>query len=136
MCFNIMLPIFKKNLDLNIFLMFQKEKSSRTLALQHFDTFYKPIYGAQWPGIRSALLTTPKCSALVNNFYLPDDKDKANDLMVDIISSGADNIFDLVQNTEIRQEELKNQKQLQDVIMSTTQLQNDSAMGEYNMTQR
>ncbi|PSN46828.1 5-methylcytosine rRNA methyltransferase NSUN4 [Blattella germanica] len=37
-------------------------------ALEHFDDFYKTVYGTRWPSIRLALLSPHKYCAVVNNF--------------------------------------------------------------------
>lgn len=37
-------------------------------ALEHFDDFYKSVFGDKWPSIRVALLSPQKYVALVNNF--------------------------------------------------------------------
>ena len=47
---------------------FQNAKTGCDLALEHFDTFYRPMYGDLWPSIRISLLTTKKPAAVVNNF--------------------------------------------------------------------
>lgn len=46
----------------------EKKKTSIDRALEHFDDFYKSVYGVSWPGIRAALLTENKYAALVNNY--------------------------------------------------------------------
>lgn len=45
-----------------------KKKTSIDRALEHFDDFYRSVYGPRWPGIRASLLTENKFAALVNNF--------------------------------------------------------------------
>ncbi|XP_033739904.1 5-methylcytosine rRNA methyltransferase NSUN4-like [Pecten maximus] len=45
-----------------------RELSGTDKALEHFDLFYKPVYGEVWPSIRISLLTTQKYCALINNF--------------------------------------------------------------------
>lgn len=37
-------------------------------ALEHFDDFYKSVFGPKWPGIRASLLTENKFVAIVNNY--------------------------------------------------------------------
>lgn len=37
-------------------------------ALEHFDDFYRSVFGPKWQGIRAALLTEHKHAAIVNNF--------------------------------------------------------------------
>lgn len=37
-------------------------------ALEHFDDFYKSVFGPKWPGIRAAMLTENKFAAIVNNY--------------------------------------------------------------------
>lgn len=36
--------------------------------LEHFDDFYKSVFGPKWPGIRASLLTEHKFAAIVNNY--------------------------------------------------------------------
>lgn len=43
------------------------KKTSIHRALEHFDDFYKSVYGPAWPGIRASLLTENKFAAIVNN---------------------------------------------------------------------
>lgn len=46
-----------------------KKSTSIDRALEHFDDFYKSVYGAsRWPSIRAALLSENKFAALVNNY--------------------------------------------------------------------
>ncbi|XP_063244298.1 5-methylcytosine rRNA methyltransferase NSUN4 [Bacillus rossius redtenbacheri] len=45
-----------------------KKKFPKDKALEHFDDFYKTVYGKKWPSIRLALLSPHKYCALVNNF--------------------------------------------------------------------
>lgn len=45
-----------------------KKVSSIDRALEHFDDFYKSVYGPLWPGIRASLLSENKFAALVNNY--------------------------------------------------------------------
>ena len=44
------------------------EKTSCDLALEHFDTFYRPMFGDLWPTIRISLLTTKKMCAVLNSY--------------------------------------------------------------------
>ncbi|XP_076466488.1 5-cytosine rRNA methyltransferase NSUN4-like isoform X2 [Babylonia areolata] len=37
------------------------------LALEHFDAFYKSMFGSQWPSVRISLLSLPKYAAIINN---------------------------------------------------------------------
>ncbi|KAH3734511.1 5-methylcytosine rRNA methyltransferase NSUN4-like [Dreissena polymorpha] len=37
-------------------------------ALEHFDLYYKPVFGKLWPSIRISLLTAKKSSVVINNF--------------------------------------------------------------------
>lgn len=41
---------------------------AKNRALEHFDDFYKSVFGPKWPRIRAALLTEHKFAAIVNNF--------------------------------------------------------------------
>ncbi|XP_067003144.2 5-methylcytosine rRNA methyltransferase NSUN4 isoform X2 [Anabrus simplex] len=45
-----------------------KKKFPKDKALEHFDDFYKNVYGPKWPSIRLALLSPHKYCAIVNNF--------------------------------------------------------------------
>lgn len=66
-------------------------------ALEHFDDFYKSVFGPKWPGIRASLLTEHKYAAIVNNYG---DADATKQ---DLELSGAINIrkvFDLFYDTE------------------------------------
>lgn len=36
--------------------------------MEHFDDFYKSVFGPKWPGIRASLLTENKFAAIVNNY--------------------------------------------------------------------
>lgn len=45
-----------------------KKKTSIDRALEHFDDFYKSVFGPAWPGIRASLLTENKFAAVVNNY--------------------------------------------------------------------
>lgn len=45
-----------------------KKRTSIDRALEHFDDFYKSVYGPKWGGIRASLLTEHKYAALVNNY--------------------------------------------------------------------
>ncbi|KAK7107489.1 5-methylcytosine rRNA methyltransferase NSUN4-like [Littorina saxatilis] len=42
-------------------------KTNCELALDHFDAFYKPLFGRQWPSIRVSLLSLNKYAAIINN---------------------------------------------------------------------
>ncbi|XP_069140392.1 5-methylcytosine rRNA methyltransferase NSUN4-like [Argopecten irradians] len=58
-----------------------RELSGTDKALEHFDLFYKPVFGDVWPSIRISLLTTQKYCALVNNFVNTEDAiDRLTDL--------------------------------------------------------
>jgi hypothetical protein len=59
------------------------EKTPSMLALDHFDEFYKKIFGQEWPSIRLALLSKSKFCALVSNFT-----DKVHIKFCTILSSG------------------------------------------------
>ena len=49
-------------------IFFQNPKTGCDLALEHFDTFYRPVYGNLWPSVRISLLTTKKTAAVLNNY--------------------------------------------------------------------
>ena len=46
--------------------MHEKRLTNCHQALGHFDAFYKPVYGHDWPSIRVSLLSLPKHCAVVN----------------------------------------------------------------------
>ena len=59
-------------INFNFVLLQAKMQGNRKytdIALQHFDMFYKPVYGKLWPSIRVALLTTSKYCALLNSHH-------------------------------------------------------------------
>jgi hypothetical protein len=45
-----------------------KKKYPVNRALEHFDDFYKAVFGSRWPSIRLALLSPRKYCAVINNF--------------------------------------------------------------------
>jgi len=45
-----------------------KKKHPVDRALEHFDDFYKTVFGRRWPSIRLALLSPHKYCAVINNF--------------------------------------------------------------------
>lgn len=45
-----------------------EKKTSSERALEHFDDFYKSVFGPKWPGMRASLLTENKFAAIVNNY--------------------------------------------------------------------
>ncbi|XP_055300250.1 5-methylcytosine rRNA methyltransferase NSUN4 [Sitodiplosis mosellana] len=49
-----------------------KKATSIDRALEHFDDFYKSVYGPRWGGIRASLLCENKFAALVNNHGEPE----------------------------------------------------------------
>lgn len=57
-----------------------KKKTSVVRALEHFDDFYKSVFGPNWPGIRASLLTENKYAALVNNYGNPEETCEAMEL--------------------------------------------------------
>ncbi|RUS90871.1 hypothetical protein EGW08_001378 [Elysia chlorotica] len=44
----------------------EKRLTNCNHALGHFDAFYKPVYGQDWPSVRLSLLSLPKHCAVVN----------------------------------------------------------------------
>lgn len=68
--FRILLTIYIYSFN-HIFLksVLKKRKPSSQKALDHFDDFYKSVYGESWKPIRSALLSDDhKYVAVINNF--------------------------------------------------------------------
>lgn len=45
-----------------------RRQTSIERALDHFDDFYKSVFGRRWPGMRASLLTENKYAAVVNNY--------------------------------------------------------------------
>lgn len=45
-----------------------RKTTSTERALEHFDDFYKSVFGPKWPGIRASLLSENKFAAIVNNY--------------------------------------------------------------------
>lgn len=45
-----------------------QKTTSTERALEHFDDFYKSVFGPTWPGIRASLLSENKFAAIVNNY--------------------------------------------------------------------
>jgi len=45
-----------------------KKKHPVDRTLEHFDDFYKTVFGRRWPSIRLALLSPHKYCAVINNF--------------------------------------------------------------------
>ena len=43
-------------------------KTAMDLAMEHFDFYYKPIFGSRWPSIRLGLLSPNKYICIVNRF--------------------------------------------------------------------
>ncbi|KAK3606741.1 hypothetical protein CHS0354_036540 [Potamilus streckersoni] len=66
--------------------MNRKKKTHTELALNHFDTFYSPVYNKLWPSIRLALLSPQKYGAIVNNFSAD-----ADDIESKLCQTGANN---------------------------------------------
>lgn len=87
-CTNYCLPCFPQATKLN-------EKPNTSLALEHFDTFYKPMYGEMWPSIRVALLSQQKYCALVNNYS---DHEKSCSRLAGL---GARNIINTAHHTGV-----------------------------------
>ncbi|KDR18203.1 5-methylcytosine rRNA methyltransferase NSUN4 isoform X2 [Zootermopsis nevadensis] len=71
-------------------------------ALEHFDDFYKTVFGRRWPSIRLALLSPHKYCAVINNFG---DSDMA---VSDLQNIGAMSMRRLF---ELEKETIKQQKQ-------------------------
>ncbi|XP_069700133.1 5-methylcytosine rRNA methyltransferase NSUN4 [Periplaneta americana] len=77
------------------------KKYSVDRALEHFDDFYKTVYGNRWPSIRLALLSPHKYCAVINNYG---DSDVA---MSDLQNIGALNVRTLI---ELEKENIQNRK--------------------------
>ncbi|CAL1544947.1 unnamed protein product [Lymnaea stagnalis] len=45
-----------------------KKEPNCQLALNNFDAFYRPYYGAEWPSVRISLLSMPKYCAVLNKY--------------------------------------------------------------------
>nr|CAD7597791.1 unnamed protein product [Timema genevievae] len=79
-----------------------KKKFPKDKALQHFDDFYKNVYGEKWPSIRIALLSPHKYCALINNFG------DTQQIMTHLENQGALNIKTLFELEERNIKENKN----------------------------
>ncbi|GFG31356.1 hypothetical protein Cfor_10537, partial [Coptotermes formosanus] len=79
-----------------------KKKHPADRALEHFDDFYKTVFGRRWPSIRLALLSPHKYCAVINNFG---DSDIA---VSDLQNTGALNMRTVF---ELEKENIKNKKQ-------------------------
>jgi hypothetical protein len=49
-------------------------KTPTMIALEHFDFYYGPMFGAQWPSIRLGLISTHKSIAVLNLLSSSADK--------------------------------------------------------------
>lgn len=78
-----------------------KKKYPVDKALEHFDDFYKTVFGRKWPSIRLALLSPHKYCAVINNFG---DSDTA---VSDLQNIGAINMRTLF---ELEKENIKTKK--------------------------
>ncbi|PNF27737.1 hypothetical protein B7P43_G12799 [Cryptotermes secundus] len=78
-----------------------KKKYPVDKALEHFDDFYKTVFGRKWPSIRLALLSPHKYCAVINNFG---DSDT---VVSDLQNIGAMNIRTLF---ELEKENIKTKK--------------------------
>lgn len=67
--------------------MYKPKKTPSDYALDHFDNYYKPVFGSLWPSMRLALLSEQKYCALLNNFAEGDEQ------IAELISTGADNFL-------------------------------------------
>ena len=102
-----------------------KMKPPSSLALQYFDTYYKPVYGPLWPSMRIALLSQQKYCALINNFA---DSDSA---LISLIESGAD---DFVHNVVTRDTNVaENSETIEH--MSSNEAGHDSALEDRDGTE-
>ncbi len=72
------------------------QKSPAEHALSYFDSFHKPVFGAQWPSIRVALLSQQKYCALLNNF-----SEDAQDIAIDLLTEGADDFIKLASDVQV-----------------------------------
>ena len=70
------------------------KKDPTQLALEHFDTYYEPVFNDKWPSVRLALLSQQKYCALVNNFA------DSSETVANLVSNGADNIMKIAEQTE------------------------------------
>ena len=101
-------------------------KQPSALALQYFDTYYKPVYGPLWPSMRIALLSQQKYCALINNFA---DSDSA---LISLIESGAD---DFVYNVAKRNTNASENTERIDPIASSpssNETSHDSGLEDQN----
>jgi hypothetical protein len=67
--YNFLFILFTKGLGSCLFQsVAAKKKYPVDKALEHFDDFYKTVFGRKWPSIRLALLSPRKYCAVINNF--------------------------------------------------------------------
>lgn len=88
----------------------EKKKFPTNRALQHFDDFYKNVYGKKWPSIRLALLSPQKYIAVINNFGDPDETCDT------LKNEGALDLKTLIELTEVRQKETSKELKRQEFI--------------------
>ena len=102
-----------------------KMKPPSALALQYFDTYYKPVYGPLWPSMRIALLSQQKYCALINNFA---DSDSA---LISLIESGADDFVHNVVTSDTNAAENTEQTS----SLSSNDASDDSALEDRDGTE-
>ncbi|KAJ9581820.1 hypothetical protein L9F63_003889 [Diploptera punctata] len=75
-------------------------------ALEHFDDFYKKVYGKRWPSIRLALLCPRKYCAVLNNYA---ETEVAASQLENIGAINLKNLYDL-EKKNIKQNEQENER--------------------------
>lgn len=69
----------------------EKRLTNCQQALGHFDAFYKPVYGHNWPSIRLSLLSLPKHCAAVNIYgnYIKEEEKLLDLGTLDLLKTAA-----------------------------------------------
>ncbi|VDK21859.1 unnamed protein product [Anisakis simplex] len=99
------------------------QKTASMLAMEHFDFYYAPVYGKQWPSIRLGLLTPNKYMAIVNTFSRSSE---ASELILEEIGA-VDLIKELIGTIAI--EKLEKKRKLMEAKALKQQEQDQSVKG-------
>lgn len=108
-----------------------KKKTPKDKALEHFDDFYKSVYGKRWPSIRIALLSPHKYCAVVNNFG------DTETTMKDLENQGAVNIRRLFEveadRIKAKKSEASKQRQLDRVFEMDRKMEMDVSLKSHQL---
>lgn len=89
-------------------------KAPTDLAMDYFDSFYKPVYGALWPSIRVSLLSRQKYGALLNSFV------PTGATVEDLASDGAADIVERARSTEFSYAYYSKQKKIEEKLQNAS----------------